>query len=166
MPEAVTHQLHIEIDKTSEYGLKGIPPEWMIYLENSGLTKKEIRDKPEEALNVMLVSTGRKTPKPPMKKEFDEEVRKIIEFKTNDPSEDLHFDSKIGKGGQGMVFLAWRKDKKDELYAVKLMKVKDRSAEHKIKKEIAMGILSQSDVVINFYDMYKFKEYTSPLSLQ
>ena len=65
-----------------------------------------------------------------------------------------------------MVFLAWRKDKKDELYAVKLMKVKDRSAEHKIKKEIAMGILSQSDVVINFYDMYKFKEYTSPLSLQ
>lgn len=84
-------------------------------------------------------------------------MRKVLEFKTNDPSEDLHFDSKVGKGGQGMVFLAWKKDKKDEVYAVKLMRVKDKNSEYKIKKEIAIGILAKSDYVINFYDMYKFK---------
>ena len=158
MPEAVVHKFHIEVDKGSEYGLKGLPLEWRMYLEASGLTKQEIQDKPEEVLNVLLVSSGQRQAKPPLKKDFEDEMRKIIDFKKNDPSEDLHFDSKIGKGGQGMVFLVWRKGNTNEKYAVKLMKVKDKSSEDKIRKEIAMGILSLSDVIINFYDMYKFKE--------
>lgn len=151
------HNFHVEIDKNAEYGLKGLPLEWKIYLEASGLTKKEIQDKPQEMLNVLLVTTGQREAQPPPKKEVETQMRKVLEFKTNDPSEDLHFDSKVGKGGQGMVFLAWKKDKKDEVYAVKLMRVKDKNSEYKIKKEIAIGILAKSDYVINFYDMYKFK---------
>lgn len=119
-----------------------------------------MKDNPEELLNILLISTGQKKPiaQPPPKTVVEKDMREVLDFKTNDPSEDFVFEARVGKGGQGTVFLGWKKDNKNEKYAMKLMKVKDRSAEYKIKKEIAIGILAKSQYVINFYEMYKFKE--------
>ena len=38
----VEHLLHVEIDENEKFGLKGLPQNWIILLEESGLTKSEI----------------------------------------------------------------------------------------------------------------------------
>lgn len=143
------------IDPSCEWGLRGLPPEWEIYLQISGLSKSEIKVRPKEALNVLLVSTGNKKALPP-KNSVEQEMRGVLDFKENDPADDYHFEARIGKGGQGLVYLAWKKENKEQLYAVKLMEASDKVVEYKIKKEIALGILAKSNYVINFYEMYRF----------
>ena len=146
----------MEIDANTEWGLKGLPPEWEFYLQTSGLTKEEIKMKPNEILNVLLVQTGNKQALP-QKKQVEAQMKEDLDFKDEDPSDSYTFEARIGKGGQGNVYSAFKKNQKDQLFACKVMKVTDRVVEYKIKKEIAIGFLAKSDYVIGFYDMYRFK---------
>lgn len=155
-PIATKHNYHVEIDPNSEWGLKGLPPEWEFYLQTSGLTKDEIKMKPKEVLNVLLFTTGNKQALPP-KKQVEQQMKEVLDFKDEDPWDHFTFEARIGKGGQGNVYSAYKKNQKDQLFAFKVMKVTDRVVEYKIKKEIAIGFLAKSNYVIGFFDMYRFK---------
>jgi len=84
-------------------------------------------------------------------------MKEVLDFKDEDPADNYVFEARIGKGGQGNVFSAYKKNQKDQVFAFKVMKVTDRVVEYKIKKEIAIGFLAKSNYVIAFYDMYRFK---------
>lgn len=73
-----------------------------ISLSRSGITKQEMRAKPQEILNVLLTSTGRKKALP-QKKETEQKIH-VLDFKYSDPSDDFVLDAKVGKGGQSLVF--------------------------------------------------------------
>ena len=155
-PMGFQHNCHVEIDPSTEFGLRGLPEEWQMYLETSGLTKEQIKMRPKEVLNVLLVSTGNKQALPP-KKEVERQMKEVLNFRTEDPSDFYDFEARIGKGGQGLVFEALKKGEKDKIYAVKMMKITDRGVEYKIKKEIAIGFLATSPYVVEFYETFKFK---------
>jgi len=50
-PIAVTHTIHV--DFSTEFGFKGLPPEWESLMKTGGLTKEDVKENSEAVMNVL-----------------------------------------------------------------------------------------------------------------
>ena len=65
-PVDVRHEIHIEIDEKSPYGLRGLPEEWINRFYKNGLTENEVKQNPQNMLGIIMG----------MEKESEQELRR------------------------------------------------------------------------------------------
>jgi hypothetical protein len=137
---------HVEIDKDSATGFRGLPAEWAEFLKSSGLSKKEVQENAADVLNVMRFHF--EGPRPPLmsKQELKTEMMGKWEISTQDPNKIFRKEKKLGAGASGTVYKVTDL-RTGEIKAVKVTPMEELSY---IKQEIALQSMSEHANIVQY----------------
>lgn len=141
----------VQVDVSSQYGLKGLNPRYQALLEISGITRQETLKNPSDV--VALLEFHMEGPmKIQSKQAVEEELGEATELKNEDPSKHYKLMKKLGEGGVGAVFSAvdLRTGKK---CAVKRTDVSEREM---VEKEAQLQALSKHPNILQYLETYAF----------
>ena len=153
-PVDVEHVVHVTMD--SESGFVGLPPEFDKVVKNSGLTKKDIVENPEDAVNVInffqngadaLGNEPTVKPKPMELPSADEVIKK------EDPRLFLKDLVKLDEGSTCTVYTAMWNGKK---IAVKEMQLTEKN-EQTLIDETRLMFSMKDPHIVSFYDAYRIE---------
>lgn len=84
---------------------------------------------------------------------------KEVNFIEKNPAAEFVFNKELGKGAMCKVFFAYDKQEKNrQYYACRIIKMKDDRTLNKIKTEIAVMNLCNSDNLTKHFFTYYYKE--------
>jgi hypothetical protein len=50
VPENIERQMHVEQEESAPSGFSGLPQEWEIFILRNGITREEIKEHPQQAM--------------------------------------------------------------------------------------------------------------------
>eukprot|EP00759_Apiculatamorpha_spiralis_P008816 PhF_6_TR15672/c0_g1_i1/m.24367/K04409/PAK1; p21-activated kinase 1 len=155
-PCNVKQSLHVEIDPTAEFGLRGLPPHFEMILRKSGLTKEDIRTHAKEVVQVLdfqdkMLLDDDLPPAPLVDK--TKSLNDIIDTRT--PS-DLYKDfQKLDAGSQGEVFKARRIADGKEVAVKKITIKNERKDLPNLEREILTMHAANHENIVRLYSCHR-----------
>eukprot|EP00162_Nutomonas_longa_P015574 comp22353_c0_seq3/m.53937 comp22353_c0_seq3/g.53937 ORF comp22353_c0_seq3/g.53937 comp22353_c0_seq3/m.53937 type:complete len:449 (+) comp22353_c0_seq3:31-1377(+) len=155
MPYNVQHEYHAEFDpQTGEF--KGLPPEWKIQLENSGISQEEVLENPKVVLDCLKFQN--KDEGAPKKAEpasaaggKKPSLNELIS--KEDPRKLFNVGKKVGEGSSGTVYLGTRKS--DNFPIAIKSRVFDAKVDVKhVENEIYMMKINKHPNVVEYIDTF------------
>ena len=158
----VRRVVHVELDTSSRFGMRGLPTEWEALLNSSGISREQVERHPQETLDVLKFHTeGRGGGRPALPKQAALEAslqsaRESILDVTTDPTTlfTLNEGHKLGEGVSGVVKLGADK-RSGKKVAIKIAPAKDM--EH-LKNEIALQAMSAHPSIVSLVGVFLHKE--------
>eukprot|EP01099_Mayorella_cantabrigiensis_P006365 TRINITY_DN527_c0_g2_i1.p1 TRINITY_DN527_c0_g2~~TRINITY_DN527_c0_g2_i1.p1 ORF type:complete len:492 (-),score=106.24 TRINITY_DN527_c0_g2_i1:93-1568(-) len=152
---------HIHVDFNTQTGFSGLPPEWESMLKNSGISKDEVKENPDEVLQVLEFQSNfenKGTNAQNAKKEnapLPDEVQLNLEelAQRTDPTK-IYVDArKIGEGAAGEVFLSTHKDDRSRQVAIKKMPLNAETVKL-LTMEINIMKTSSHPNIVKYFESY------------
>eukprot|EP00742_Colponemidia_sp_Colp-10_P002957 GILJ01003155.1.p1 GENE.GILJ01003155.1~~GILJ01003155.1.p1 ORF type:complete len:541 (+),score=66.20 GILJ01003155.1:45-1625(+) len=153
-PTNFTHNVHVEVDATSDTGFRGLPATWEVLLRASGISKAEIQAHPNEVLASLQFHTAGPKP-PPRQQEYEQVVEEASKWIEGDPTDTYDIIKKLGEGASGSVYICKNK-RNNEQFALKTIKLKREDLIDEIKNEIAIMHISRHPNIVRYFETYSF----------
>mmetsp|Transcript_13793 Transcript_13793/g.43595 ORF Transcript_13793/g.43595 Transcript_13793/m.43595 type:complete len:460 (+) Transcript_13793:143-1522(+) len=158
-PFNLVHEVHVRPDSTTTTGFAGLPMEWEQRLKTSGISRDEVKQNPQAALDALQFTMEGPPPKPPplpSRSSVNMKVAKAFEFSKDvkDPRRCFKDFAQLGQGASGIVYSATDDrdgPNKGRKVALKYCDLKDLA---ELKTEIAMQSLSNHPNVVNFLEAF------------
>ena len=165
-PFNVQHNIHV--DFKSATGFEGLPHEWEVMLQSSGITKDDVLENPETVLDVMnfeakkqglatqplhLANAAPKAPQQAQVDDFPEDKPTSINdlISKEDPNGLYSNQKKIGEGAAGEVFKATSTS--GQVVAVKKMPLSNQNLKLLVT-EIKIMKTSRHPNIVTYFDSY------------
>lgn len=152
-PYNFKHHYHVAVDENSETGFTGLPPEWSALLKSNNISSSDVRDNPNEVLDVLEFHQAGSRGKPPPKASVEGDLKDASAMRAEDPKSFFRNLKKIGEGGCGSVYYAERIADNKKL-AIKVMQRSQNSNMETVANEIALMALSVHPNVVEYYDTF------------
>ena len=154
-PFNVKHTCHVGIDPHSSTGFKGLPKQWKVLLQSSGISREEVGRNPQEVLDVLQFHMEGPPPKMPTRQSLQRNVHAAVNIIQDvDPSKVFRRHKKLGEGASGVVWSATELATKKKC-AVKITDLSDLA---NLKNEIAMQTLSSHPNVVQYMGAYAWQD--------
>eukprot|EP00792_Barthelona_sp_PAP020_P005753 TRINITY_DN2786_c0_g2_i1.p1 TRINITY_DN2786_c0_g2~~TRINITY_DN2786_c0_g2_i1.p1 ORF type:complete len:431 (+),score=117.31 TRINITY_DN2786_c0_g2_i1:47-1339(+) len=152
-PIGFTHEIHVEYDFTLNKFI-GLPPEWEVLLENSGITPEEQSAHPQVIIDSLhYLAEGPSAPQLPKQIDIDQTMSEASKISPHDPRKLFDNMHRIGQGGSGSVYVARRK-KDGKLVAIKTTAITPQVDLQSLKNEIAMTRTSKHPFIVDYFQSY------------
>jgi hypothetical protein len=155
-PTNFKHITHVEVDKDSESGFKGLPPQWAAILSANKITMTDMRQNPNAVMDVIdFEMAGRIKHPPPREKDVQESLQEVRDtLRSDDPSPLFKNLVKIGEGGCGSVYYA-EQTKEGNRVAIKVIHRSKNANMKAVMNEIALMRLSSNHPnVVRYYETF------------
>jgi len=150
---------HIHVDFNTQTGFSGLPPEWESMLKNSGISKDEVKENPDEVLQVLEFQSNfdkgtaqnAKKDAAPLPDEIQLNLEELAQ--RVDPTK-IYVDArKIGEGAAGEVFLSTSREDRSKQVAIKKMPLNAETVKL-LTMEINIMKTSSHPNIVKYFESY------------
>lgn len=158
-PMNVKHEIHMELDVNSAFGVKGIPEEWRVLFEKESKLEELSKDNPKILLDIVSNFENKVEHKNRLvsKEEFHEKMLEI-KIEEADPSKKYQFEGELGKGAMCKVYKCSLRTDRKQVFACRIMKMSaDPCLLDKVKVEIAVMEMCKHRAIVHYEESFIYK---------
>eukprot|EP00924_Labyrinthula_sp_SR-Ha-C_P012695 augustus_masked-scaffold_67-processed-gene-0.20-mRNA-1 protein AED:0.07 eAED:0.07 QI:0/-1/0/1/-1/1/1/0/449 len=159
-PKGMNHVTHMTKDDNNEWGIAGLPEDWIKILVESGIKPEKVKNNQAEAMQALAVVAKKnqreaereRIKKMPLlsKKQLEEKMKKTTSIDKKQPSKFYKKMDKIGEGAGGIVFRV-KHLSSGEIRAVKISPIEELEF---IKNEIAYHAFSTHENIVTYHETF------------
>uniref|UniRef100_A0A7S1KRM5 Non-specific serine/threonine protein kinase n=2 Tax=Percolomonas cosmopolitus TaxID=63605 RepID=A0A7S1KRM5_9EUKA len=150
---------HVRVDPDSELGFSGLPDDWKVMIQSSGIRKKDVLKDPKAALgalklatNDMKITSDQPITQRPLKKQA--ERRKLADLiSRDDPTKLFKSMKKLDEGSSGVVYKGIH-TKTKQVCAIKVIHMKKDTKIETLENEIAMMESTVHNNIVTYIGSY------------
>ena len=159
-PFNVAHDIHVRPDSSTMTGFAGLPAEWDRKLQTSGISRTEVKESPQAALDALQLAMEGAPPLPPPLPSRNTVNFKILHafelsIATSDPCSSFRDFVQLGQGASGIVYSAVDARPGPNLGRKVALKYCSLKEIEELKMEIAMQLLSNHPNVVNLLEAFR-----------
>mmetsp|Transcript_13924 Transcript_13924/g.21073 ORF Transcript_13924/g.21073 Transcript_13924/m.21073 type:complete len:478 (-) Transcript_13924:37-1470(-) len=149
---------HVTADPTAEYGLAGLPPEWIAQMKSSGIKREDVLKDPKAALGALeIMGNNMEATAQPVRKAYAKNLAELTLddlILPGDPSKIFKSMQKLDEGSSGTVYKGINV-KTNKVCAIKVIHMSKDTNPTALVNEIAMMDSCKHEHIVEYLGAYK-----------